>query len=216
MYTTYHYQTTQVATTGDLAVLTPISRIFQFKTLLKVPKVGVMIVGLGGNNGTILTAGVFANRRHLTWDTKFVPQSANYYGSLTQCATTYLGDDLSGRPVVAAFKDLLPMVNPNELVISGWDISGANLYEAAKLARVLEPGLIEELRDELSAITPLLSAFDAIGCHYGRSGRERLAGTAKFLHIDRQLRQPPLYRRSIAGPGTLSTPTRPVGGSSRR
>jgi myo-inositol-1-phosphate synthase len=119
-----------------------------------------MIVGLGGNNGTTLTAGVIANRRHLTWDTKIGPQSANYYGSLTQCATTYLGDDASRGPVVAAFKDLLPMVDPNELVISGWDISGANMYEAAKRARVLEPGLIEQLRDELTAMTPLPSAFD--------------------------------------------------------
>jgi hypothetical protein len=78
------------------------------------------------------------------------------------------------------------MVNPNELVISGWHISGANLYEAAKCARVLERGLIEELRSELSAITPLSSAFDAIGCHCGlgcgHSARARLAGIAQFLH----------------------------------
>jgi myo-inositol-1-phosphate synthase len=160
MYTTYQYHTTQVVATGDRAVLTPVTKTFHFKTLLKVPRVGVMIVGLGGNNGTTLTAGVFANRRRLTWDTKIGPQSANYYGSLTQCATTYLGDDPTRGAVVVAFKDLLPMVNPSELVISGWDISGVNMYEAAKRARVLEPTLIEQLRDELSAMTPLPSAFD--------------------------------------------------------
>jgi len=47
------------------------------------------------------------------------------------------------------------MVNPVDFDISGWDISGANLYEAAKRSHVLEPTLIEQLKDDLSAITPL-------------------------------------------------------------
>jgi len=34
------------------------------------------------------------------------------------------------------------MVNPVNFEISGWDISGLNLYEAAKRARVLEPTLL--------------------------------------------------------------------------
>jgi myo-inositol-1-phosphate synthase len=140
--------------------LIPTTKTFHFKTDLRVPKCGVLIVGLGGNNGTTLTAGVLANRRSLRWDTKSGPQSANYFGSLTQCSTTYLGDDAEGRPVVAAFKDLLPMTHPNDLVISGWDISRANLYDATVRARVLEPTLIAQLRDELAAIVPFPSAFD--------------------------------------------------------
>jgi len=47
------------------------------------------------------------------------------------------------------------MVNPCEFVVSGWDISGKNLFEACKRARVLEPDLINQLKEELSAITPL-------------------------------------------------------------
>ena len=43
------------------------------------------------------------------------------------------------RPI----KDMLPMVDPIEMEISGWDISGFNLYESCKRARVLEPTLIE-------------------------------------------------------------------------
>jgi len=35
-----------------------------------VPRLGVMLVGLGGNNGSTFTAGVIANRRSLTWQTK--------------------------------------------------------------------------------------------------------------------------------------------------
>lgn len=39
-------------------------------------------------------------------------------------------------------KDLLPTVNPIDFVISGWDISEDNLYNACKRAKVLEPDLI--------------------------------------------------------------------------
>ena len=32
------------------------------KTDIRVPKMGVMLVGLGGNNGSTFTAGILANR----------------------------------------------------------------------------------------------------------------------------------------------------------
>lgn len=56
-------------------------------------------------------------------------------------------------------KDLLPMVDPTSLLISGWDISHANLYEACIRARVLEPDLIKQLKGELENIRPLPAAF---------------------------------------------------------
>jgi Myo-inositol-1-phosphate synthase len=34
------------------------------------------------------------------------------------------------------------MVNPCEFVLSGWDISKTNLYDACKRSKVLEPDLI--------------------------------------------------------------------------
>jgi myo-inositol-1-phosphate synthase len=40
-------------------------------------------------------------------------------------------------------KDLMPMVNPVDFEISGWDISDLNLYESCRRAKVLEPSLIE-------------------------------------------------------------------------
>jgi myo-inositol-1-phosphate synthase len=35
-----------------------------------VPKLGIMLVGLGGNNGSTLVAGIIANKKKLSWDTK--------------------------------------------------------------------------------------------------------------------------------------------------
>ncbi|OHS98044.1 Inositol-3-phosphate synthase isozyme 1 [Tritrichomonas foetus] len=158
---TYQYHTQHVETTADgKVVIVPECKEYQFKTNNKVPRTGVMIVGLGGNNGTTLTAGVLANKLKLQWESKRGPETANYYGSLTQCATTYLGDDLNGKQVVAPFNALLPMVNPNDLVIGGWDISKANLYDATVRARVHEPTMYHQIEEQLKAIHPLPAVFD--------------------------------------------------------
>lgn len=47
------------------------------------------------------------------------------------------------------------MVNPVDFEIGGWDISDMNLYESCKRAKVLEPTLLEQLKADLEAITPL-------------------------------------------------------------
>jgi myo-inositol-1-phosphate synthase len=52
------------------------------------------------------------------------------------------------------------MVDPCEFVISGWDISSANLYEACKRSKVLEPDLIRQLKPELENIKPLAAALN--------------------------------------------------------
>jgi myo-inositol-1-phosphate synthase len=58
-------------------------------------------------------------------------------------------------------KELLPLVNPCEFEVSGWDISNLNLFEAAKRARVLEPDLINQLRGDLESIVPLPAALNS-------------------------------------------------------
>jgi myo-inositol-1-phosphate synthase len=35
------------------------------------------------------------------------------------------------------------LVNPNDLVITGWDISEMNIYDACLRAKVLEPTLLD-------------------------------------------------------------------------
>ena len=56
-----------------------------------VPKVGVMLVGLGGNNGSTFVAGILANKKRMTWSSRNGEMSANFYGSFTQCATAHVG-----------------------------------------------------------------------------------------------------------------------------
>ena len=131
----------------------------------KVPKLGVMLVGLGGNNGTTFTAGILANKKKQTWESRQGLQHPNFHGSFTQAATAHVGFKYDEKTkqlqdVYKPIKDLAPMVDPCDFVISGWDITGADLYQAAKRARVLEPTLIEALKPELEAIKPLQSVVN--------------------------------------------------------
>ena len=50
----------------------------------------MMLVGLGGNNGTTVTAGILANKRGLKWETKEGPRESNYYGSVVMGSTMKL------------------------------------------------------------------------------------------------------------------------------
>ncbi len=63
------------------------------RTCRQVPRVGLMLVGWGGNNGSTVTAAVAANRMGLRWNTKDGQKAANYYGSITQASTVSLGTD---------------------------------------------------------------------------------------------------------------------------
>jgi len=56
---------------------------FRFKTNTVVPKLGVMLVGWGGNNGSTLTGGLIANKLNIQWNTKNGVQTPNFYASLT-------------------------------------------------------------------------------------------------------------------------------------
>ena len=102
---TYQYNTTVCTDDGNGKVTAmPKSVEYQFRTARKVPKVGLMLVGWGGNNGSTTTAGILANKMSMSWPTKEGTQKANYYGSLTQASTCRLGAhgpqmDVLVRPV---------------------------------------------------------------------------------------------------------------------
>lgn len=71
LLSTYDYQTTKISTTANGRLkATPVTESLTFKTDCKVPRVGCMLVGWGGNNGSTLTASVLANKMKLQWRTK--------------------------------------------------------------------------------------------------------------------------------------------------
>lgn len=155
----YEYETTDLVQDGNTWKVKPKKVNYEFRTSKKVPKLGIMLVGWGGNNGSTVTAGVIANREGLSWKTKDGVQHANYWGSVTQAATCRIGN-FNGEEVHVPFKNILPMVNPNDVAIGGWDISGMNLAEAMERSRVLDYDLQSQLWDHMKDMVPLPSVYD--------------------------------------------------------
>jgi myo-inositol-1-phosphate synthase len=111
-------------------------------------KLGVLIPGIGAVSTTFM-AGVEAVKRGL----------GAPVGSLTQLATIRLGKRTDGRsPMI---KDFVPLAGLNDLVFGGWDIYEDTAYEAARNAKVLEPGLLDQVKDPLSSIKPMKAVFDS-------------------------------------------------------
>jgi myo-inositol-1-phosphate synthase len=151
----YNYQSTKV----NGSIVETVDEQLVFKTETKVGKVGLMLVGWGGNNGSTVTAGIVANRLGLSWMTKEGRVDSNYFGSVTQSSTVRLGLNAMGESVYIPFKNLLPMVHPNDLVIGGWDISKENLSLSMARAQVLDYDLQRQLAPHMEQMVPLPSIY---------------------------------------------------------
>jgi myo-inositol-1-phosphate synthase len=110
-------------------------------------KLGILTPGMGAVSSTFM-AGVVAIRKGLS-----LP-----IGSLTQMGHIRLGKRTEGRqPLV---KNFVPITDLDDVVFGGWDIFADNVYEAACKAGVLPQTLLDQMKDELSTITPMKAVFD--------------------------------------------------------
>lgn len=166
--------------------VTPSSTEYEFKLDTAVKKTGIMLVGLGGNNGTTFTAAVLANRDNVSFQTKSGVVEPNYFGSVTQSSTIFLGLDENGKDVYAPFNELAPMVHPNDFVVGGWDISNLNLADAMERAQVLDYDLQRKLSKKMSTITPLPSIYypDFIAANQGERANNLIPGDDKWKHVE--------------------------------
>uniref|UniRef100_A0A8C6PCI3 inositol-3-phosphate synthase n=4 Tax=Nothobranchius TaxID=28779 RepID=A0A8C6PCI3_NOTFU len=174
----YSYQTTSVHQEGNKLTVTPRTTEMIFRTERHVPRLGVMLVGWGGNNGTTVTAAVLANKLGLTWRTKNGEKKANYFGSFLQSSTVCLGSGSEGE-VNVPFCDLLPMVHPNDIIFDGWDISSMDLGRAMERAQVLDWSLQEQLRPYMCCLKPRpsISIPDFIAANQDSRADNVLTGT---------------------------------------
>lgn len=189
----YSYRTTLISESADgKFVATPKETVYDFKVDRHVPKTGMMLVGWGGNNGTTVTAGIIANKRNISWDTREGARDANYYGSLVMGSTVKLGTNAkTSKDVNIPFQNVLPMVHPNDLVIGGWDISGMNLAQAMDRAAVLEPTLKAQVKKEMAEMKPLASIYypDFIAANQEDRADNILPGSKASLEHLEQIRK---------------------------
>ena len=110
-------------------------------------KLGVLMPGMGAVATTVV-AGVQAINAGL----------GEPIGSLTQMGTIRLGKRTENRtPLI---KEFVPLASLEDLVFGGWDVFPDDMYEAATHAGVLQQGMLDELKGQLSAIKPMPAVFD--------------------------------------------------------
>ena len=182
---TYSYETTSVQVEAGRVTATPVSNAFVFTTQRAVPRLGCMIVGLGGNNGTTVAGAILANKLGLKWHSKLGEHSPDYIGSLTQSSSVRLGS-AAGRDVYVPFSSLLPMVDPNTIVVGGWDISSLSVGAAMERAQVLDYDLQRQLRPLLDGLVPLPSIYypDFIAANQCDRADNLLPGQDKGAHLE--------------------------------
>lgn len=159
--------------------------LYEFKTDKRLPRTGVMFVGLGGNNGTTLVGGILANKHKISWHNKKGLQHSNFLGSLTQASTTKIGNT-ENKEIYMLLKDILPMVSPCDFVISGWDINSENLYNGMKRAQVFDYELQEQLKPFMEGIKPLAGIYykDFIAANQEDRADNVLPGESKMEHLN--------------------------------
>jgi myo-inositol-1-phosphate synthase len=123
----------------------------------------------------------------IKWNTKSGEQTPDYIGSVTQSSTIKLGSTSDGEQIFVPFKNILPMVEPNDIMIGGWDISSANLGEAMKRAEVLEYDLQRQIKPFMEKLRPLPSIYypDFIAANQSDRADNLVEGKDKQDHVDK-------------------------------
>ncbi|XP_022194293.1 inositol-3-phosphate synthase [Nilaparvata lugens] len=175
----FDYQTTTVEKSNNKYVVHPQTSRLHLKTKRVVPRVGLMLVGWGGNNGSTITGAILANKLGMSWSTKEGVKKANWFGSLTQASTVRLGPGSDGKDVCIPMADMLPMLRPEDIVLDGWDISGLNLAESMERAQVLDYNLQVQLAPLMKDMKPRPSIYfpDFIAANQSERADNVLTGT---------------------------------------
>lgn len=169
-------------------IVKPTAETYQFKTQRAVSKTGLMMIGIGGNNGSTLCATVLANRHNIVWHTKSGLQQPNYVGSVLRASTIRIGtDSCTGNDVHLPLSDVLPTVHPNDLILGGWDISALPMDAAMRRAEVLDYDLQRQVAPHMAALgTPLPSIYypDFIAANQVHRADNIIPGTDKQKHLE--------------------------------
>jgi len=110
-------------------------------------RLGILLPGLGAV-ATTFVAGVMAVRKGL----------AQPFGSLTQMNRIRLGRrDENRNPLI---KELIELPELDNLYFAAWDIFEDDAYQSALNAGVLDKTLLDQIKDELSALKPMKAVFN--------------------------------------------------------
>lgn len=116
---------------------------------------GILVVGLGGANGTTMLAGILANRLKMEWHgPKGEPMLPNYNGCITQL-------DQRGVHGGVGYRDLVKgLADASMAAVGGWDIRPTKPGDALLEAQILDYDLVRQLQDEMNKVKLFRGLFD--------------------------------------------------------
>ena len=145
-----------------LAILAGLAAAAAKPTARTKRKPGLLIVGLGGNNGATVLAGLHANALKLTWEGAKRRCAADYTGCITQTRAMR-------RKGLAPFK---------RAAVGGWDIRPTPIGQALREARILDFDLVRQLEGALDSVEVMPGVYDAR--FVGESQRETATHTKEL------------------------------------
>ncbi|KAG2554128.1 hypothetical protein PVAP13_9KG643000 [Panicum virgatum] len=144
----YRYDTTELVHEGkDGAsrwVVRPKSVKYYFRTSTAVPKLGVMLVGWGGNNGSTLTAGVIANREGISWATKDKVHNMNLADAMTRAKVLDIDLQKQLRPYMESMVPLPGIYDP-DFIAANQGSRANNVIKGTKKEQVDQ--IIKDIRE---------------------------------------------------------------------
>jgi len=126
------------------------------RTEVKKEKIGVMLVGIGGNNGSTFAASILARQKNIEWENKNGKHKVDFLGSIYEYGSINIGYK-DNKPYSKLIKNLINIHSPNDIVFHGWDICDEDLYTACKKNKVLDIDLLNKIQDDLKNIKPMKS-----------------------------------------------------------
>lgn len=134
-------------------------------------KIGVLVVGIGGNNGVTMVAGQLAAQKSLEYECYMGRTPATLGGCITQLNS-------KGVHGGVGFADRYPLAKFTSCALGGWDIRPKPLGDALYESRVLEYDLVRQVRDEMNAWTIMPGVWDKdfIGDSQHESATHAVAG----------------------------------------
>ena len=116
---------------------------------------GLLIVGLGGANGTTTLAGILANRHSLAWHgPQGQPMAANYNGCITQL------DQRGVHGGVGYADKIRGLADASMAAVGGWDVRPTKLGDALLQHQILDYDLVTKVQEEMNATKVFRGYYD--------------------------------------------------------
>ncbi|SOV74359.1 inositol-3-phosphate synthase [Plasmodium sp. gorilla clade G3] len=126
---------------------------------IKEKRLGVLLVGIGGNNATTMLGGICANAKDLSYMNKCDLKRSNYLGSVFLSSNIRLGyNEKDKEHAYIPIYKLIDIYNPENIVYGGWDINNMNLKDCLVRNKVFDNEVIEKIKDDLDYV-PLKSVY---------------------------------------------------------